>query len=104
MMIQAAMYAIRPPMNAPGTIDRTIQSRRMKVTSASRYSARPAQTPAIRPADVLRYKRFGMVFSCYVPLLDDIQQPRLRRSEPADGTKPSLTEIESGAKRMPRAG
>src|SRR5437867_2925020 len=48
--IHAATYAIRPPTKPPGTIDRITHTRRTSVTSVSRYSAIPAQTPAIRPA------------------------------------------------------
>src|SRR2546423_1074999 len=55
----AATYATTPPTKPPGTIDNTIHTSRIRVTSASRYSAMPAQTPAIRPAAEFRYRRFG---------------------------------------------
>ena len=49
MTAQAATYATNPPTKPPGTMERITQASRTSVTSASRYSAIPAQTPAIRP-------------------------------------------------------
>src|SRR3954464_15276105 len=46
-------------MRQPGTIDSTIQASRISVTSASRYSAMPAHTPASRPVDGVLKRRFG---------------------------------------------
>src|SRR5262245_14994317 len=66
MRSHAIAYTSRPPTNAPGKIENTIQRTRIGVASTSKYSASPPQTPAIFASAVERVSR-GCAVSARVP-------------------------------------